>query len=155
MVCTTRLGILIAIPIALSACFGPEDQRPGLRLRGQVVATLPADWSFTDDHKLIAVEVQTPYLLPHSVTIWCAEVEGALYVGARDPETKRWPGWVDRNPDVRLRIGSQLFEVKLAPLEQANRIAQVRRSYAAKYDLSTPAAGEGPPIRYWRVEPRS
>ena len=155
MVRTTRLGILIAIATAVSGCFGPEAQRPGLRLRGEAVATRPADWSFTNDHKEIAVEVKTPYLVPHSVTIWCAEVDGELYIGARDPETKRWPGWVDRDPDVRLRIGSQVFEVELAPLEEANRIAQVRRAYAAKYDLPPATAGEGPPIRYWRVEPRS
>lgn len=149
----TRLGILVAI--AASSCFSPEAQRPGLHLQGEVVATQPTDWAFTNDHREIAVEVSTPYLLPHSVTIWCAEVEGELYLGARDPDTKRWPGWVDRDPDVRLRIGSQVFEVRLAPLEETSRIARVQGAYAAKYDLPPSAAGEGPPIRYWRVEPRS
>jgi hypothetical protein len=76
-------------------------------------------------------------------------------VGARDPETKRWPGWVDRNPNVRLRIGSEVFEVRLNPLEDPNRIERVRQAYAAKYELPRTPEGKGPPIRYWLVEPRS
>jgi len=150
-----RFGAATAIAIALLGCFGPEDRRPGMRLPGDPVATLPSDWTFTNDHKEIAIEVQTPYLLPHSVTIWCAEVDGVLYVGARDPDAKHWPGWVDRNPDVRLGIGTEIFEVRLVPLEDPARIDRVRRAYAAKYALpDTPAAAD-PPIRYWRVEARS
>jgi hypothetical protein len=147
-----RLGIVIAI--GLAGCFGPEGRRPGMRLPGQVAA-FPSDWTFTNDHPEIAIEVRTPYLLPHSVTIWCAEVDGELYVGAREPGTKHWPGWADRNPDVRLGIGDRVFEVRLAPLDDAGRIARVRRAYAAKYDLPPVAPGQGPPIRYWHVVPRA
>jgi len=151
----TLPGIILLVAIAVPGCFAPKDQRPGLRLEGDVVAVAPQDWAFTNDHKEIAVEVRTPYLVPHSVTIWCAEVEGEFYIGARDPDTKRWPGWADRYPDVRLRIGPQVFEVHLTPLDDAERIASVRRAYAAKYDLPRTREGEGPPIRYWRVESRS
>ena len=100
------------------------------------------------------MEVQTPYLLPHSVTIWCAEVDGVLYIGARNPESKRWPGWVDAHPDVRLKIGEKLYEVSLMPLDQPERIDRLRRAYAAKYELPATPPGEGPPIRYWQVTPR-
>ena len=155
MTCSIRIGIIIAIASALAGCFAPDDRRPGFHLGGEVVATPPSNWAFTNDHREIAIEVRTPYLLPHSVTIWCAEVEGELYVGARDPETKRWPGWADRDPNVRLGIGPRTFEVQLAPLEDATRIARVREAYAAKYDLPRTPAGEGPPIRYWLVGPRS
>ena len=149
------LGIILTVAIAGPGCFGPRDQRPGLRLQGDVVSAAPPDWAFSNDYKEIAVEVRTPYGLPHSVTIWCAELEGELYIGARDPDTKRWPGWADRFPDVRLRIGPQVFEVHLTPLDDAERIASVRRAYAAKYDLPQTRAGEGPRVRYWRVESRS
>ncbi len=123
------------------------------RLTGEVAAA-PSDWSFTNDHKLIAIEVQTPYLVPHSVTIWCAEVDGQLYIGAREPETKRWPGWADRNPNVRLGIGSQTFGVRLVPLEDWERIGRIQSAYATKYDLP-PRPPDPPPIRYWTVEARS
>ena len=150
---TTQLGIGIALAVAVAGCFDPQDRRPGTRLTGEVTAT-PSDWSFTNNHELIAIEVQTPYLLPHSVTIWCADVDGQLFVAAREPETKRWPGWADQNPNVRLGIGSQTFEVRLVPLEDRKRIARLQSAYAAKYDLPPPSA-DSPPIRYWLVEARS
>ena len=150
---TTQLGIGIALVAAIVGCFGPSDRRPGTRLTGDVAAT-PSDWSFTNDHKLIAIEVQTPYLLPHSVTIWCAEIDGHLYVGAREPETKRWPGWADRNPNVRLGIGPQIFEIQLVPLADPERLARLQRAYAAKYDLPPPSA-DSPVTRYWLVEART
>jgi len=149
---TTELGIAFALAATIAGCIDPEDRRPGTRLTGEVAAS-PSDWSFTNDHKLIAIEVQTPYLLRHSVTIWCAEVDGQLYVGAREPETKQWPGWADRNPNVRLGIGSQIFEVRLLPLERSENLTRLRSAYAAKYELPPPS-GDSPPSRYWRVEAR-
>ena len=148
------IGAALALSLVATACFSPEDQRPGLHLTGEPVA-IPADWSFSNDYKEIAVEVQTPYFLPHSVTIWCAEVDGVLYIGARNPESKRWPGWVDAHPDVRLKIGEKLYEVSLMPLDQPERIDRLRRAYAAKYELPATPPGEGPPIRYWQVAPRT
>ncbi|MFQ5416923.1 MAG: DUF2255 family protein [Myxococcota bacterium] len=154
MIAIARVTIAIAMLIACAGCFGPEDARPGMFLSGEVAPT-PSDWSFTDDHEQIAIQVQTPYLLPHAVTIWCASADGALYVGARDPETKHWPAWADDHPDVRLRIGDRVYEVRLAPLDGAEQIAVVRRAYAKKYDLPPAGPGAGRPIRYWVVEARS
>ena len=145
---TTSLAICAAV-LAMSGCFEPKDSRPGVRLRGDVAATLPADWKFTDAHREIAIEVRTPYLLPHSVTIWCVSDGGDLYVAARSPETKKWPGWVDRNPHVRLRIGDSVYEARLSPLDDPTSVEQVQRAYAAKYDLEV--SESGPPLRYWRV----
>jgi Uncharacterized protein conserved in bacteria (DUF2255) len=145
-------GILLAL--AASACFNPSERRPGTRLSGEAVASLPSDWSFTNAQHEIAIEVRTPYWLPHSVTIWCASDAGALYVAARDPDDKRWPGWVADDPDVRLLIAGKIYEVKLARLDDPEQIARVRRAYAAKYQLPDTPPGEGPPVRYWRVVPR-
>ncbi len=93
--------IALAVTIAIVGCFDPQDQRPGLLLRGETLAAPPSDWAFTNEHREIAVEV------------------------------------------------------RLVPLDDAERIASVRVAYAAKYDLPTAAAGSGPEIRYWRVESRS
>lgn len=150
----------LCLPFLLS-CLDPSDRRPGTRLSGEVVTELPADWSFTDGHKEIAIEVATPYLIPHSVTIWCASLDGVLYVGARDPETKRWPAWADADPDVRLGIGGKVYEVRLVPLDEAGDaalLARLRPTYAVKYALPAPPPdappGSVPPTRYWRVEAR-
>jgi len=148
-----RIALAMVAASSLAGCLAPQDQRPGLRLTGEPTA-LPTDWSFTDAHKEIALQVRAPYLLPHSVTIWCAALDGQLYVAARDPETKRWPGWVDRRPDVRLRIGDAIYPVRLTPLEDPNQVAQARGAYSAKYRLPNPPPPGSPPLRYWRVAPQ-
>jgi len=149
-----RLAAVLTVASALAGCFDPSDRRPGTRLSGDVVAP-PSDWSFTDAHQEIAVEVKGFLGLPHSVTIWCASVDGALYLGARAPETKRWPGWVDRDPDVRLGIDTKLYEVRLVAVEEAATLERLRAAYARKYALPAPSDAEpGPPVRYWKVEPR-
>jgi hypothetical protein len=147
--------IAIALVAGFTACIDPADQRPGLRLGGEVATELPADWRFTDEHKEIAIEVATPYLIPHSVTIWCATEGQGLYVAARDPDEKRWPGWVAEDPNVRLKIGEQVYEASLSVIGDSGQLAKLRRAYAAKYELPDPPPDGGPPLRYWRVEPRT
>ena len=137
--------------VGATGCIDPVDRRPGLWLSGDPAGT-PDDWEFTDAHPEIAIEVATPYWIPHSVTIWCASVDGQLFVGARDPESKHWPGWVDANPTVRLGIAGQIYDAQLVPLEDAALLDRVRAAYRAKYDLPEPPPEGGPPVRYWRVE---
>ncbi len=137
-----------------AACIAPEDQRPGLWLSGEETPA-PSDWAFTDAHKEIALQVATPYFLAHSVTIWCVSVDGTLYIAARDPDTKRWPGWVEDKPEVRIGIDGKVYDAELARLDDAASIRDLRSAYRAKYDLPPAVPGEGPPMRYWRVDPRA
>ena len=150
-----RSCLAITVAACLAGCIDPKDQRPGLELHGEVVQQIPSDWSFTNANREIEIQVATPYWIPHSVTIWCAAVGGELYVGARNPDSKRWPGWVERDPNVQLRIGDRIYAVRLSQIDAADEIAQVRRAYVAKYDLPDPPPEGGPPMRYWSVEPRS
>ena len=145
----------VALACALAGCIDPSDRRPGLRLGGEVVSDLPDDWTWSNEFREIAVEVSTPYLLPHSVTVWCAASEKGLFLGARNPDDKNWPGWVTDDPDVRLKIGERVYEVRLAVIDDPAGLREVQRAYTAKYDLPARAPGEGPPMRYWRVVPRS
>ncbi len=144
-------GVGLAIAIILAGCFGPQDGRPGMRLPGELAPT-PSDWSFTNDHTEIAIEVRTPYFLPHSVTIVGTELDGSLYVGALNPESKRWPGWVDDDPEVRLGIGDRVYEVKLVPLTDPAVVARIRQAAASKYNR--PVQPDDMLIRRWKVQPR-
>ncbi len=150
----SRLSIAIILVMVSVGCIDPKESRPGLRLGGEVEKRIPSEWNFTNEYKEIAIEVKTPYLLPHSVTISCAVADGRLYVAARNPGSKRWPGWVDRDPKVRLGIGEGVYEMRLVPLDDLNQVESVRRAYARKYDRPSARPEEGPPIRYWLVEPR-
>jgi hypothetical protein len=147
-----RMGLVIVIAISMTGCFGPEDRRPGMRLPGEVAET-PSDWSFTKDFPEIAIEVRTPYFLPHSVTIASGMRDGNLFVGALDPESKNWPGWVDDDPEVRLGIGDRVYEVRLVPITDAAIIAQIREGSSAKSNPSPPPSDVS--IRFWQVEPRT
>lgn len=148
--------LLIVAVLGLLAGCEPDGRRPGLWLSGDVQEKFPDDWSFTNQHREIHIEVSTPYLLPHSVTIWCADSEGDLYLGARAPETKNWPGYVDDDPNVRLGIGDKIYPVRLEPLTDPEEIQGVKQAYARKYDLPGGiSGGENVDQRYWRVVPRS
>jgi hypothetical protein len=147
--------IAIALVAGFTACIDPSERRPGLRLGGELATELPADWRFTDEHREIAIEVATPYLIPHSITIWCAAADRGLFVAARNPDEKRWTGWVAQDPNARLKIGAQVYEVKLSLMDDPGQLAKVRRAYTAKYELPDPPPDGGPPMRYWRVEPRT
>ena len=144
---------LVSVCVLLAAC-DPSGGRPGTWLTGNA-APYPSDWSFTTPEKEIAIEVHTPYLIPHSVTIWCAARDGQLYVAASNPDAKRWPHWADTHPDVRLKIAGSIYEAHLAKLSDEAEIAQVRTVYADKYQLKAGNAGEIRAVEYWRVEPRT
>jgi hypothetical protein len=136
--------------VAIAGC-DPSDRRPGFWLTGDTFP-FPEDWSFTDQIPEIAIQVHAPYLLPHSVTIWCSSVDSRLYVGASAPETKRWPGWTDRNPNVKLKIDGKVYEARLVPLEAAEAIAPVQRAFATKYKLPASPQPGTPSARLWAVE---
>ena len=145
---------IVSICALLVAC-NPSGQRPGTWLSGKTAA-YPSDWAFTSADREIAIEVRTPYLISHSVTIWCAAVDGTLYVAASNPEAKHWPHWADEHPDVRLKIAGSIYDVHLAKLADEAEIAKVRAVYAAKYQLNAGSgAGAIRSVEYWRVEPRA
>ena len=149
-----RYFAILITTMILAAC-EPSGPTPGQWLRGNVVAPLPQDWAFTDDYQEVYVEVSTPYFVPHSVTIWCAQVDGKLFIGARDPESKNWPGWLDDNRDLRLKIGDKLYDAAAADFSDEGTRAAVRTAYTEKYNLPAPAAGEAPDMQYWAIVPRS
>ncbi len=147
----THLTIALVVALFAVGCIAPEDRRPGFRLPGEVTA-YPDDWSVVDAHPLIAVEVRTPYFLPHSVTITRGVQDGHLIIGARDPETKNWPGWVDDDPNVRLGIGDLVYEAKLVAISDPAEAARVRAQSLAQ--SGNAAALQDVPIRFWKVAPR-
>ena len=66
-------GILVCLVLLLLVLrvtgLEPQERRPGLWLKGNLVTTPVADWSFTDKYPKIKIQTRTWYLLPHSVTI--------------------------------------------------------------------------------------
>ncbi len=118
--------------------YEPSDLRPGLWLTGDRVAEPVTDWSFTEDHQEIFVQTRTPYLIPHSVTTYCAFYEGDLYLfsayyqGGVFPDERGWNRNVMRDPRVRLKIGDRLFDQTVSHVTDAETHEAVHASFVAK-----------------------
>src|ERR1700728_2015388 len=108
--------ILVAVLLLLSVTgFEPKDcpprdrslscRVPGLWLKGEPVTTPVTDWSYTDTIPQIKIQTQTPFLLPHSVTIWCAVYNGNLYMTSY--RGRQWVEHIIRDARVRLKIADR------------------------------------------------
>ncbi len=104
---------------------------PGLWIKGQPVTTPVSDWSFTDKIPEIKIQTQTRYLLPHSVTIWCAVYNGNLYVTSY--RGRMWVEDIIRDPKVRLKIGDQVFDRTLSLVNDPAEKAAVLQAKGKKY----------------------
>jgi hypothetical protein len=104
---------------------------PGLWLKGEPVTNAATDWSFTDKIKLIKIQTQTPFLLPHSVTIWCAVYNGNLYVTSY--RGRLWVEDIIGDPHVRLKIADQVFDRTLSVVSDPSEKAAVLQAKGKKY----------------------
>ena len=126
----------------------PTLRRPGLWLKGELVTTPVADWSFTDQVQNIQIQTNSWYLLPHSVTIDCVSYKGQLYLfssyaaGLTYPHGRRWNEDVARDPHVRLKIEDKLYDRALALVNDPAEHEAVREATFKKYPtLKTPPGG--------------
>ena len=104
---------------------------PGLWLKGEPVTNAVTDWSFTDKIPKIKIQTQTPFLLPHSVTIWCAVYDGNLYVTSY--RGRLWVEDIIRDPHVRLKIADQVFDRTLSVVSDPAEKAAVLQAKGKKY----------------------
>jgi hypothetical protein len=134
--------ILVAVLLLLSVTgFEPKDcpptdrslscKVPGLWLKGEPVTTPVTDWSFTDKIPQIKIQTETPFLLPHSVIIWCAVYDGNLYVTSY--RGRQWVENIIRDPNVRLKIGDKVFDRTLSIVNDPVEKAAVLQSKGRKY----------------------
>jgi hypothetical protein len=148
-----RSGRIIAISGALFfvlAC-EPQDTRPGFGLSGTRATELIQDWRFSNAAQEIFIETRTWYGLRHSTTIWCAELDGHLYIGSYDDDIKFWERNIARNPEARLRIEGTIYDVTITPLTGAELNRELDDRYAAKYDMADVFGDDLPAWRYYSV----
>ena len=88
----------------------PMGVLAGKRLSGDEYA-YPADWAFSNEQMLIAVETRPGN--PHSVTTICFVHEGNLYIPARDGSGKDWTQYALADPRVRIKLGDMVYPATL------------------------------------------
>src|SRR5688572_61647 len=106
--------LALVVLVTLAAC-GPI---PGGKLSGETTPT-PSDWSQAVPDKRFC-EIEARPTDPHSIQLECFRYEGGLYVQShRWALASWWPVtswaavWLD-HPDVRVRVGDAIYEVRAA-----------------------------------------
>jgi hypothetical protein len=143
---------LLAVAVAM-AC-QPEDETPGLWLRGETVEEKVADWSFSEEIEEIFIETRPWYGVAHSTTIWCVAPDGGLYIGSYGDEKKAWERNIERNPEARVSIGGRIYEVTVAPVTDGDLIEGLDAAYSRKYDMVEVFGEEVPDWRYYQAAQR-
>ena len=145
--------------------FEPQDNIPGFWVTGELVTTPVTDWSFTDQYREISVETNTWYFIPHTVHTYCATYNSQFYLfstysdrysvffqGDEFPMGRFWNQNVVRDPRVRLKIGSQLFDRTVQLVTDTAEKEAVIQSFVDKYtDWVNPGIAY---VHTFRVEPR-
>ena len=131
--------LVAALAVLRAVGLDPKERRPGLWLVGEIVTTPVTDWSFTDKYQTIYVQTRAWYGLPHSVTTTCTAYNGKLYLtsvyrpGLEFPRDRLWNGNVMRDPHVRLKIGSQLYDQTLVLVTDPGERDAALEAKARKY----------------------
>ena len=120
-----RLAILL-----LAAACGPV---PGGALSGDVAAA-PDDWSKVLEDGRAFCEIESRPADPHSIQLECFLDAGELFVQShRWALASWWPVeswaaiWIDQ-PNVRVRIGEQIFELDAVRVVDPDRREPILRS---------------------------
>jgi hypothetical protein len=133
--------LLVVLGILRITGLNPHERIPGLWLTGNLVTTPVTDWSFTDQAFTLHIQTHTAYLLPHSVTTYCATLNGHLYVGSSNPPVRHWNKEALADPHARLGIGDQMYDVTLVPVTDPAELEALLVNRRKKYPKYKQPAG--------------
>lgn len=132
-------SILFALLLVLSSGCGPIGPFSGSALRGDVHEGPPASWEAVG--AIETVQLETSPADPHSINIWCAEMEGGLYIatslilGADEPLERAWVKNVQADPRVRLRADGVVYLLRARRIEEEPERTEAWKRLIAKYEV--------------------
>ncbi len=109
---------------------------PGKQLEGEEVAGPIHDWSFTLQHRRVTNEVRPSN--PYSVNTSGLLVDGLLYIPSGKGGESRWAQYLIEDPNMRIKVGENIYKVRATPVEDAEQLKKVREAYGKKYPGSSP-----------------
>ncbi len=155
----TRSVPLLALALLGSlACGGPLGPFSGGRLSGELASGPVTDWSFSDAIENAQLEVNPSD--PHSVNTWCKGLGDRLYVptsmilGPTDPTERDWVGFVEKDPQVRIRLGDTLYERRMVRVTDEAEFGEARLALEAKYEIAPEDRDPERTIWIYRLDPR-
>ena len=128
---------MIARLIALCSLFlfffvagcGPFLLLPGGQLDG-ISTAAPNDWAFTDE--VTTIQLETRPEDPYSVNLWSVGMGPRLYLHA-GANRSAWVEHIEANPDVRIRVEEQVYDVRASRVESPDEFARFSDAYEEKY----------------------
>ncbi len=146
------LVLLVLTAVAYAFRRDPIGPIAGKQLSGEEAPAWSGDWSFSDAHDLVALEVRPDD--PHSVTTICFLHEGALYVPSMGGSEKAWPQMVLADPRVRIKVGDTIYPARAIRVTDETQHQALLASAAKKYPRLAAEAGELPPdLWVFRIDP--
>ena len=92
---------------------------------------LPSDWGFTEDFG--TVQIETRPTDPYSVNVWGVSIDRYFYVAASDASDAAWARAIEAEPQVRLRVGDDIYSLLAKRTEDPQELADVTDAYIDKY----------------------
>ena len=131
------IRILILLSSLILVSCEPMGPIPGGQLSGEV-KVIPDDWSAYSEVELLQLETRPD--APYSLNIWGVGLGSDYYIASGGGGESSWVDHIIDNPDVRLRIENNIFELKAVRVMDEEELAQVLKRYKEKYDME--AQGE-------------
>jgi hypothetical protein len=144
----SRFVLLALLPVSV-AC-GPVWMLPGGRLSGET-APAPSDWTFSEAVKTVQLETRPGD--PYSVNVWGAGIGDRFYLASGKGGEARWARYIDEDPEVRLRVGDTLYELRAVRVEDEAERERFLAALERKYDWQ-PEGNEGEDAWLFRLDPR-
>ena len=92
---------------------------------------MPSDWAFTGDFG--TVQIETRPTDPYSVNVWGVSANRSFYVAASDAGDAAWARAIEAEPQVRLRVGDDIYRLLAQRTEDPRELADVTDAYIDKY----------------------
>jgi len=146
-----RPSILLGLLVLSFGCGGPFAMIPGGALSGPVQSA-PSDWSFTNDVENIQLETRPED--PYSVTLWGVGVGSDFYVASGGGTESTWAQNIDANPDVRLRVGDDVYELLAVRTQEPADRERFLAAARLKYDNFEPSEEDASKAVLYRLEAR-
>lgn len=138
--------------VSMAAC-EPMGPLPGGELAGRL-SPPPRLWTDADAAEVVQLEVRPSD--PYSVNVWGVGIDDDYYVAAGEGGEASWTEFIVADPNVRLRIGSDLYELVAARVVDPDEKRRVFERYAAKYAEDSEQLAESANEAWlFRLDPRS
>ncbi len=150
-----RIAQLLLVIAALAAIAYPFRRDPigplaGKEVTGERVPFSPEDWTFTNEHFTVAVEVRPED--PHSITTVCFVSEGKLYIPAQNGSEKEWTQMVLADPRVRVKVGDRVYPGLAKRVTDTKQIETLTHAAAKKYTQLADRSEPPPDVWVFRID---